>query len=298
MYSSKENLKILKQAYKQQELPKGAREEILQRYSIEEQSLKRALRKKKQLHGVVLSFVIAMMALSSIFFSDQARSFAEDLPLIGSVIELVLGRQFTDKNQKIDIRVPAITQGSKEDPMISGLNQKYFQEAKADYEQAKKEYGDVQAEHFQVKGDYQKVLDDERFLVIERDLTQTAADSHTEKKYDTIDKKNGVQLSLPLLFKDDTYISALTKEVEKQMAEQVRQDPSKYYWTQQDFDEGTIEKPALVTPKRDFYLNKEHQLVLVFSPYEIAPGYMGNPEFVIPKSVTRPLLVSPDYLDH
>ena len=71
------------------------------------------------------------------------------------------------------------------------------------------------------------------------------------------------------------------------MAEQVKEDPSKYYWTEQDIQEGTIEKPTLVTPTRSFYLNKEHQLVLTFSQYEIAPGYMGTPEFVIPKSVTK-----------
>ncbi len=48
------------------------------------------------------------------------------------------------------------------------------------------------------------------------------------------------------------------------MAEQVKEDPSKYYWTEQDIQEGTIEKPTLVTPTRSFYLNKEHQLVLTF----------------------------------
>ncbi len=90
----------------------------------------------------------------------------------------------------------------------------------------------------------------------------------------------------------------MTKEVKRQMAEQVKEDPSKYYWTEQDIQEGTIEKPTLVTPTRSFYLNKEHQLVLTFSQYEIAPGYMGTPEFVIPKSVTKTILASEDYLDH
>lgn len=48
-------------------------------------------------------------------------------------------------------------------------------------------------------------------------MTQTAADSYTEKRYDTIDKKSGVVLSLPLLFKDDQYLSVLTNEVKEQM---------------------------------------------------------------------------------
>ncbi|EGP5005720.1 DUF3298 domain-containing protein [Enterococcus faecium] len=299
MYSQKEKLKKLKKTYKEQEISRGLQEEIRQRFLIEEQSFIKARRRKRRLQGFVVSLVIVMITTSSLLFNSQVRSFAEDLPILGSVIELILGERFTDQSEKIDIQVPKIhTQNEKENKTIHGLNQKYFHEGQADFKKAEKEYGNLETDHYQVLGDYQKIVDDDRFLVIERQITQTAADSHVEKRYDTIDKKNSVQLSLPLLFKDDTYLSVLTKEVKRQMAEQVKEDPSKYYWTEQDIQEGTIEKPTLVTPTRSFYLNKEHQLVLTFSQYEIAPGYMGTPEFVIPKSVTKTILASENYLDH
>ena len=51
-------------------------------------------------------------------------------------------------------------------------------------------------------------------------------------------QENSVQLSLPLLFKDDTYLSVLTKEVKRQMAEQVKEDPSKYYGLSKIFKKG------------------------------------------------------------
>ncbi|BDP54244.1 hypothetical protein EfmJHP35_21680 [Enterococcus faecium] len=299
MYSQKENLKKLKKTYKEQAIPKGLKEEIRQRFIIEEQSFIKAKRRKRRLQGFGVSLAIVMITTSSLLFNSQVRSFAEDLPILGSVIELILGERFTDRSEKIDIQVPKInTQNEKENKTIHGLNQKYFREGQADFEKAEKEYCWKNVLRNWWLGDYQKIVDDNRFLVIERQITQTAADSHVEKRYDTIDKKNSVQLSLPLLFKDDTYLSVLTKEVKRQMAEQVKEDPSKYYWTEQDIQEGTIEKPTLVTPTRSFYLNKEHQLVLTFSQYEIAPGYMGTPEFVIPKSVTKTILASEDYLDH
>ena len=34
-----------------------------------------------------------------------------------------------------------------------------------------------------------------------------------------------------------------------------------------------------------FYINENKQLVVVFGKYEIAPGYMGLPEFVIADAI-------------
>ncbi|MDE7061582.1 MAG: RsiV family protein, partial [Lachnospiraceae bacterium] len=39
------------------------------------------------------------------------------------------------------------------------------------------------------------------------------------------------------------------------------------------------------TADRNFYLNAENKLVIVFDEYEVAPGSMGMPEFVIPEEV-------------
>ncbi|MGM0157875.1 hypothetical protein IGI47_002193 [Enterococcus sp. AZ191] len=176
------------------------------------------------------------------------------------------------------------------------MNKKYFREGKVEFEKAKMEYQYIEKGHFQVTGDYRKVLDDTRFLVVERNLIKTAADSYTEKRYDTIDKQNSVVLSLSLLFKNDQYISTLTKEVKRQMSEQVNETPEKYYWTNKDFQEGVEEIP-LVTKDTPFYINKNHELVLVYDQFAIAPGYMGNPEFVISKAITSKLLATSDYLD-
>ncbi len=296
MYSAQKELDLLKKVYEEQEIPENMKNEIVARYSLEEQLLAKKLRRKKQVRGFLAVFACLAVLTSSIFFSDQARSFAEDLPIIGPTVKLILGEKWTDRG--VDIEVPQLaTDESQENETINGLNKKYFREGKAEFEKARMVYQDAETAHFQVKGDYQKVLDDSRFLVVERKVTRTAADSYAEKKYDTIDKKSGVVLSLPLLFKDEGYITALTAEIKQQIEDQVKKDPEKYYWTTNDFEEGVEEIP-LVTKNTTFYINKNHELVLVYPQFDVAPGYMGNPEFVIPKSITSKLLASSDYLDH
>ena len=47
---------------------------------------------------------------------------------------------------------------------------------------------------------------------------------------------------------------------------------------------------------RDFYINDENQLVIVFDEYEVAPGSMGTPEFVIPTELLNGLLAQPSVL--
>lgn len=52
----------------------------------------------------------------------------------------------------------------------------------------------------------------------------------------------------------------------------------------------------LVTPdgKHNFYRNKDGNLVIVFDKYEVAPGSMGTPEFVIKKEDISNIL-KPEY---
>lgn len=60
MYSQKENLKKLKKTYKEQAIPKGLKEEIRQRFIIEEQSFIKAKRRKRRLQGFGVSLAIVM----------------------------------------------------------------------------------------------------------------------------------------------------------------------------------------------------------------------------------------------
>ena len=43
----------------------------------------------------------------------------------------------------------------------------------------------------------------------------------------------------------------------------------------------------------NFYFDADGNLVLVFEKYEVAPGYMGTPEFTIPKEIFNEKMVLP-----
>ncbi|OOP68741.1 anti-sigma factor, partial [Heyndrickxia oleronia] len=45
-----------------------------------------------------------------------------------------------------------------------------------------------------------------------------------------------------------------------------------------------------------FYINKDHKLVITCYEYEVAPGYMGTVEFIIPTKVISNELVGHDYI--
>ncbi|WP_427859991.1 DUF3298 domain-containing protein [Liquorilactobacillus sicerae] len=70
----------------------------------------------------------------------------------------------------------------------------------------------------------------------------------------------------------------------------------KTYWTKKDLAENEGVKGSILRAAHTLYLNRRHQLVIVFNQFAIALGYMGNPKFVIPTKVIEKDLVNPNYL--
>ncbi|WP_100330126.1 RsiV family protein [Bacillus xiapuensis] len=110
--------------------------------------------------------------------------------------------------------------------------------------------------------------------------------SYSEFMYDTIDKKNEVLITLPSLFKDDSYIRLISQNIKKQMKQQMEADPQKIYWD----DAQAVDK------NQPFYISDKGKPVLVFTKYEVAPGVMGVCEFTVPTDVIEDALVSKQYI--
>ena len=45
-----------------------------------------------------------------------------------------------------------------------------------------------------------------------------------------------------------------------------------------------------ISGDQNFYLNEEYDLVIIFDEYEVAPGSMGMPQFVIEQEVLEDIL--------
>ncbi len=52
-------------------------------------------------------------------------------------------------------------------------------------------------------------------------------------------------------------------------------------------EDGDIDGFEIIAEEQNFYINEKGQFVIAFNEYEVGPGYIGTPSFVIPKDVTE-----------
>lgn len=116
-----------------------------------------------------------------------------------------------------------------------------------------------------------------------------AADGFEQVTHFNINRDSSEYVTLETLFSEETdYITPLSKEVIRQMREQMKSDPDTEYWI--DSVEGPEYDFQEISPAQDFYFDSDGNLVLCFNEGEAAPLYMGTVEFTIPKDITEKLL--------
>ncbi|WP_425445846.1 RsiV family protein [Dethiothermospora halolimnae] len=118
----------------------------------------------------------------------------------------------------------------------------------------------------------------------------------TKVKYDTIDKEKEVLITLPSLFKDDSYVDVITKNIKEQMIKENKEDEGKIYMIKEIEGDGPGEFFEKISKNQEFYINDEGKLTISFNEYEVAPGYMGVVEFTIPTEILSDILVSDKYI--
>jgi len=241
----------------------------------------------------------AILFVAGINASPAIANALSEVPIVGSLVKVLTIKtyQIDDGNFKANIEVPAITNLDNK-VLENTLNRKYLDESKKLYlefaagmESLKKNGGG----HDGVDSGYVVKTDNDQILSVGRYYVNTVGSSSTTFKYDTIDKKNQLLITLPSLFKDDRYISLISENIKMQMKEQMKNDPSKYYYLAGE------PKPynkifEAIAADQSFYINNDGKLVITFNKYEVGPGSTGVPEFTIPTSVLSDDLVSNEYI--
>lgn len=142
---------------------------------------------------------------------------------------------------------------------------------------------------------YDVMRSDEELFILRFNATLNAGGSVDYSRYIVLDQRTGQVLSLADLFEPEAnYLFPISREIKAQMAEQMKAGEGSYFlpggiWS----DEECFQS---IQPDQNFYVNDSGQLVIVFAEYEVAPGSMGTPEFVIPTDVLNGLLVQPSIL--
>lgn len=214
----------------------------------------------------------------------------EQLPVIGDLVRVVTIRNYyyDDNHWKMDINIPQIeSEDSKSvdyinkdvSELTTALINRFYEDLEIN---GNKGYGSLNV-------DYEVVTNTDSWFTLKLTVCQTAASSNTYFKFYHIDKNQGKIVELGDLFNTDKFSDSLVAEIKKQMQEQMANDENISYWIN---NSGIGEEFATVGAGHNFYWNENGDLVIIFDKYEVGPGSMGTPEFVIDKGVIRDILKS------
>lgn len=279
-------LEQLKRKYEEIEIP----DEL---DHVVKQALNKHKVKKRTASWTIGAAAALLLFTAGINTSPVMANTLSDVPVIGNIVKVMTFTAFQEetKNQSADIKVPAVSDLGNEE-LENSLNANYLEEGKALY----KEFKEMEEGHYAIDSGYEVKTDNEQILVIERYVHRAAGSGSITIQYDTIDKNNHILLSLPMLFTDNSYMEVISSNIKEQMLQQMKEDPNKLYWVDGSGEEDFGWNFEVIDAKQQFYINDDGKLVLSFDEYEVAPGYMGAVEFVIPTEVINSILVSNQYI--
>lgn len=186
-------------------------------------------------------------------------------------------------NAEISIEIPVI-KGLKDANYEEQLNNLIKLAVEKDLEEFKKQAKEIS--ELDVEWKPQKKVGYEVKAEAEGDILSFVIDTYTytggangisRKDYYNIDVKGNKTINLDDLFKEASdYKTIINDEINKQIEEQVATGEKVYFEDEEGFK--TIDEA------QTFFIDKDGNLVITFQMYEIAPRYIGHPEFEIPKS--------------
>lgn len=126
---------------------------------------------------------------------------------------------------------------------------------------------------------YTVIRDDEKYFIAQFNVTVNAGGSMDYSRWITFDKNAGKVLALSDLFEEGAdYIGIISGEIREQMIYKNEHEGGGFFI---DGVDGFTE----INDDVNFYIDSFDRLVIVFDEYEVAPGFMGSPEFFIPKRI-------------
>lgn len=267
-YASEENIEVPIEISKMiedtlDELPE--KEVKLQKYSFQ-----------KNWIAFAASFAFFFLA----FLPNVSVTYAQtmqNIPVVGDIIKVFTIRKeiYEDDRHELNAEIPILEDETNQigvdliNKDIEELTTIVIQQFYEELELSKDGYGSVYI-------DYEVITNDETWFTLKLNVNEVVGSSDSYAKIYHIDRQNGVYVQLKDILSDDGM-----KEVEayilKCMKEQMQQDDDVIYYVSEDVE--------LLNENTNFYFNKNNDLVIVYNKYDVAPGYMGCPEYIIPKEI-------------
>ena len=279
--------KELRRQYEEIPVPEEARRRM-------EEGIQMAKQEKRQKNRGLIwlrragETAAAAMAVITVLVnaSPAAAQVMEQIPVIGTIAQVVTFRTYEDHSGKgeANVEIPKI----EEEGQTLEANREiedYADSLIREYED-KIRAGEDQ-ENYALDSTYEVVFENDRYVCIRIDTTVVMASGTQFVKVFTVDKETGETISLlQMLGGDETMLAAVSSNIMDQMREQMAADENVIYYLDSDMPEWDFKG---LDGDESYYFDQDGELVVTFDEYEVAPGYMGAVEFVIPKCVTGDL---------
>lgn len=213
----------------------------------------------------------------------------EKIPVIGDLIRVVTIRNYfySDPYHEMDIDVPNVCDpdggngahiiNDEVDALTSELVAQFYNELECVGDQG---FGSVQVK-------YNVLRNTDRWFTLKLSVNTISASSNNYFKYYNVDRRTGEVVHLADLFTNPDFNEIIGQNIIAQMRQQMKEDKDKSYWI--DKEDFGVDFSS-VSDDHNFYFNDNGDLVIPFDKYEVAPGYMGSPEFTIPMKDLQSIL--------
>ncbi len=208
-------------------------------------------------------------------------AYADDL----YTFELTEGASYTDegKGWYLKISVPQIS-GMADEEAQKELNDMFLsvkdgvvEEYERDVAYAEESLEEGNEPHFGYEYSYDVVTDSDEYFVFRTTWFMAAGSSSTVNEYYTLSKINGELVDFDDVVKSEEEMLAIREQILAEMIE-INESEEGMYWVEDDSLDISL---GQVEYLRHWYIDEDGDLVITFDKYEIAPGAMGNSEFVI-----------------
>lgn len=305
-------------------IPEAGRERLqagIDRARMEKKRAQRA--RRRSAWTAAAAAVVVLIALPNT--NVQIAHAMENIPVLGGFFRLVTVRQYnySDENHDAEIELAQITYGEDmvegtpvgemavgaaapegtEAGSVEGTGQEAAvaklsedgvevvnQDMEATVEKLIRQFEDTLSEegYHGLHVSQEVVTDNARYYTVKLSVLETEASGYEHNQFYTIDKQTGNVVTLPDLFAEGSdYLTVISENIKTQMREQMAADEGViYFLDDEDMPEFNFQG---ITEQTNFYFNENGELVIAFDEYEVAPGYMGAPEFVIPQEIVEAL---------
>lgn len=229
-----------------------------------------------------IAFAAVLSVFLLIFMPNINVTYAqtlESVPIIGDIVKIFTIHKdiYEDGKHELQAEIPMVDDDKNQEEAtlmnkdIEQLSTAVIQKFYEEIELSKDGYGSIYL-------DYEVIMNNASWFSLKLNVNEIAGSSDSYAKIYHIDRINGRYVQLKDLLNEDE-MKKIEAYILKTMQSQMEQDKKIEYVIENDL--------KLITGESNFYFNENMDLVIVYNKYEIAPGYMGCPEFIIPKEISK-----------